>query len=85
MSGGPVLNTNGEVVGIHGRGDRDANTGVKTGFNAGITIAKFAELARDVGAISDLATAAQIFKNSGDTQNYQRAIAELRKLGFTPS
>jgi tetratricopeptide (TPR) repeat protein/V8-like Glu-specific endopeptidase len=44
MSGGPVLNDVGEVVGIHGRGDRDTATGAKTNFNAGIPIAQAAIL-----------------------------------------
>jgi tetratricopeptide (TPR) repeat protein len=37
MSGGPVLNDRGEVVAIHGQGDRAPN-GQKTGFNLGIVI-----------------------------------------------
>jgi hypothetical protein len=37
MSGGVVLNSDGELVAIHGRGDRD-NKDVKTGFNLGIPI-----------------------------------------------
>jgi tetratricopeptide (TPR) repeat protein len=53
MSGGSILNTDGEVVGVHGRGDRETSTGIKTGFNAGITIAKFAELAQTVGVTLD--------------------------------
>jgi tetratricopeptide (TPR) repeat protein len=50
MSGGPVFNEAGELVAIHGRGDRDRNgTGEKTNFNAGIPINKFVELARSIG------------------------------------
>ena len=48
MSGGPVFNSQGEVVGIHGRGDIDqtqatGNSGVvvKTGFNLAVPINTF--------------------------------------------
>jgi tetratricopeptide (TPR) repeat protein/V8-like Glu-specific endopeptidase len=49
MSGGPVLNDRGEVVAIHGQGDRAAD-GQKTGFNLGIPIEKCQPLA--IGLIS---------------------------------
>jgi S1-C subfamily serine protease len=40
MSGGPVLNDRGEIVGVHGQGDRDEK-GMKTGWNLGIPIQIF--------------------------------------------
>lgn len=53
MSGGAVLNQNGEVVAIHGRGDRERNPsgelGQKTGFNLGIPINRFASIATNLG------------------------------------
>ncbi len=53
MSGGAVLNTNGELVAIHGRGDRerlaDNTLGGKTGFNVGIPIDRFIALASNLG------------------------------------
>jgi tetratricopeptide (TPR) repeat protein len=49
MSGGPVLNEAGQVVGIHGRGDREQESRAKTGFNAGIPIARFADIAGGLG------------------------------------
>jgi Flp pilus assembly protein TadD len=53
MSGGAVLNTNGELVAIHGRGDRerlgDNTFGSKTGFNVGIPIDSFLALAKKMG------------------------------------
>jgi tetratricopeptide (TPR) repeat protein len=53
MSGGAVLNQNGEVVAIHGRGDRERNPngelGKKTGFNLGIPINRFASVATSLG------------------------------------
>jgi tetratricopeptide (TPR) repeat protein/V8-like Glu-specific endopeptidase len=39
MSGGPVLNSQGELVAVHGQGDRSVN-GQKTGFNLGIVVEK---------------------------------------------
>ncbi len=53
MSGGAVLNQSGEVVAIHGRGDRERNAngelGQKTGFNLGIPINRFATIAANLG------------------------------------
>jgi tetratricopeptide (TPR) repeat protein len=57
-SGGPVWNDKGEVVAIHGKGDVDSklnaseinpNIRVKTGFNLGITVNTFTQLAASVG------------------------------------
>ena len=53
MSGGPVLNQRGELIGIHGRGDTtqnyqisevNPNIIIKTGFNLGIPINTFKQL-----------------------------------------
>ena len=43
MSGGPVFNAQGDVIGIHGRGDREGadGSGTKTGFNLAIPINTF--------------------------------------------
>jgi tetratricopeptide (TPR) repeat protein len=53
MSGGPVLNSEGELVAIHGKGDREQTStgelGTKTGFNLGIPIARFLALAGTLG------------------------------------
>jgi tetratricopeptide (TPR) repeat protein len=53
MSGGGVLNANGEIVAIHGRGDReqltDGTLGNKTGFNVGIPIDRVAAIASNLG------------------------------------
>ncbi|WP_414577668.1 tetratricopeptide repeat-containing serine protease family protein [Anabaena sp. CCY 9402-a] len=58
MSGGPVLNDKGELVGIHGRGDEaDIETSninssvayVKSGFNLGIPINTFLRLSIEAG------------------------------------
>jgi tetratricopeptide (TPR) repeat protein len=53
MSGGAVLNSEGELVAIHGRGDKerlsDGSFGSKTGFNLGIPINRFATVASNLG------------------------------------
>jgi tetratricopeptide (TPR) repeat protein len=48
MSGGAVLNSEGELVAIHGRGDRDENN-LKTGNNLGIPVNRFATVATNMG------------------------------------
>jgi tetratricopeptide (TPR) repeat protein len=50
-------------------------------YNRGIL--KATKLNDRQGAISDLRTAARIFREQGQTQNLQWAIASLRKLGAT--
>lgn len=47
MSGGPVLNQQGQLVAMHGKGDQDEKG--KTGFNAGIPIARFIDVAKKTG------------------------------------
>jgi tetratricopeptide (TPR) repeat protein len=49
MSGGPILNDAGQLVAIHGQGDRDNNE-QKTGFNLGITIERFGLIAKSLEA-----------------------------------
>jgi tetratricopeptide (TPR) repeat protein len=49
MSGGAVLNGDGRLVAMHGRGDKDTD-GQKTGFNLGITIERFGTVAAALGA-----------------------------------
>jgi tetratricopeptide (TPR) repeat protein len=51
MSGGPVLNEAGELVAIHGQGDRDgkAGEGEKTGRNLGIVVERFGTVASSMG------------------------------------
>jgi tetratricopeptide (TPR) repeat protein len=53
MSGGAVLNSDGELVAIHGKGDRDKDVdgkiGNKNGFNLGISINRFGMVASRMG------------------------------------
>jgi S1-C subfamily serine protease len=51
MSGGPVLNENGELVAIHGQGDREGTNGDgdKTGRNLGIVVERFGRVAGVLG------------------------------------
>jgi tetratricopeptide (TPR) repeat protein len=58
MSGGGIFNHNGQLVGIHGRGDIDSklesssinpNIRIKTGFNLGIPIESFLRRAKELG------------------------------------
>ncbi len=64
MSGGPVLNEAGELVAIHGQGDRDdSNDGVsgegeKTGRNLGIVVERFSTVALAMGVQLDQPIAA---------------------------
>jgi tetratricopeptide (TPR) repeat protein len=63
MSGGPVLNDRGEVVAIHGQGDRSVD-GQKTGFNLGIPIEKCQPLA--TGLISPAPTPRNLAPKADD-------------------
>lgn len=60
MSGGPILNSSGQVVGIHGRAESENNpdgqvnesgiaTSGKIGFNLGIPITTFVKVASKIG------------------------------------
>lgn len=58
MSGGPVFNDRGELIAVHGRGDVqestkpsaiNANVWVKTGFNLGIPVNTFIQMASKMG------------------------------------
>jgi tetratricopeptide (TPR) repeat protein len=59
MSGGPILDEAGKVVAIHGKGDREQETDVKTGYNAGIPIARFADIASGLGVGTTVARTVQ--------------------------
>jgi serine protease Do len=49
MSGGPILNSDAKLVGIHGLANTDQDSGSKTGINLGIPINSFLSTAPKVG------------------------------------
>jgi tetratricopeptide (TPR) repeat protein len=92
MSGGPILDEAGKVVAIHGKGDRDQDSGAKTGFNAGIPISRFADIASKLGVGVDKTVASTIRNPSfiaddyfvsahrkKDKEDYQGALADFNQ------
>jgi S1-C subfamily serine protease len=49
MSGGPVLNQYGQLIGIHGRAEGNAEQGKEQGFNLGIPVNIFKQEAKKAG------------------------------------
>jgi tetratricopeptide (TPR) repeat protein len=88
MSGGPVLNGRGEVIGIHGKGDIDTtstravanpNIALKTGFNLAIPINTFLHLSSQTGVTGFRAPSpAPIPVNLTADDLYLRAISRMR-------
>jgi tetratricopeptide (TPR) repeat protein len=91
MSGGAVLNSNGELVAIHGVGDRDED-GRKNGFNLGIPIERFGTVANRMGVslngqvaaiAKDTAPKADDYFASGvqkyDKGDYSGAVADFNR------
>jgi tetratricopeptide (TPR) repeat protein len=82
MSGGPVLNSQGELIGIHGKGDTErsgtqatANSGVvvKTGFNLGVPINTFLTLATKAGlSLPQVTTAVATIKPQASSAQASR-------------
>jgi tetratricopeptide (TPR) repeat protein len=99
MSGGPVLNEAGQVVGIHGRGDREQQSRAKTGFNAGIPIARFADIASGLGVETGTSIARTVQSSTlaaddyfvsayqkNEQGNYQEALADYdRAIALNPN
>jgi Flp pilus assembly protein TadD len=92
MSGGAVLNNNGELVAIHGVGDRDED-GRKNGFNLGIPIERFGTVASRMGVTlngqvaaiaKDTAPKADDYFALGaqkyEKGDYQGALSDFNKL-----
>jgi tetratricopeptide (TPR) repeat protein len=90
MSGGPILDEAGKVVAIHGRGDREQVTNDKTGFNAGIPIARFADIASGLGVGTTVARTVQSpiltvddylvsARQKNEKKDYQGALADYNQ------
>jgi tetratricopeptide (TPR) repeat protein len=90
MSGGPILDEAGKVVAIHGKGDREQETDVKTGYNAGIPIAQFADIASGLGVGTTVARTVQSLTLTADDYfvsayqkiekgDYQGALADYNQ------
>jgi tetratricopeptide (TPR) repeat protein len=81
MSGGAVLNNKGELVAIHGKGDRerlsDNTWGGKTGFNVGIPIDRFIAIASNMGIpVSQPAVAISEHANNSPADDYLATAAQ---------
>jgi S1-C subfamily serine protease len=72
MSGGPVLNEAGELVAIHGQGDREGKEGEgeKTGRNLGIVVERFGTVALTMGVQIDQQIAALPQNKSPNASDY---------------
>jgi tetratricopeptide (TPR) repeat protein len=93
MSGGPVLNSAGELVAIHGKGDRTGDAQrIKTGFNLGIPVNRFVAISQQLGvgrpnAVAALPTAPVVKAddffiaagNKADRRDYQGALADYNQ------
>jgi tetratricopeptide (TPR) repeat protein len=71
MSGGPVLNENGELVAIHGQGERDGEQ--KTGRNLGIVVERFGAVALAMGIQLDQPVAAPAPSSVANATDYYLA------------
>jgi tetratricopeptide (TPR) repeat protein len=86
MSGGPVLNSEGELVAIHGKGDREQSStgamGAKTGFNLGIPIDRFFPLAKKIGLMIETPIAVQPAKPSPADDYLAAGLEKERKNDY---
>jgi tetratricopeptide (TPR) repeat protein len=80
MSGGPVLNERGEVVAVHGQGDR-APDGQKTGFNLGIVIEKCHPFADEIISVKQLPV---LTNRNPKSDDYFLAASESYDAGNYP-
>ncbi|PSB57761.1 tetratricopeptide repeat-containing S1 family peptidase [Chamaesiphon polymorphus] len=80
MSGGAVLNSNGELVAIHGLGNRD-DDGRKNGFNLGIPIERFGTVASKMGVELDGQVAAIPTNTAPKADDYYASAAQKYERG----
>jgi tetratricopeptide (TPR) repeat protein len=81
MSGGAVLNKAGELVAIHGQGDRSADK-QKTDFNLGIPISRFGEVSAGMGVQLEITKVSAV--NSPRADNYYVSANNKREAGDYP-
>jgi tetratricopeptide (TPR) repeat protein len=90
MSGGGVFNEKGELVAIHGRGDVDTkittsdinpDVRVKTGFNLGIPINTFQQLASRIG-VNSIGTSRSAESTVASNSNTQPKADDFILAGF---
>jgi tetratricopeptide (TPR) repeat protein len=83
MSGGPVLSESGELVAIHGQGDRDgqAGDGDKTGRNLGIVVERFGQVATVLNIVLDQQIAALPLTKDLNASDYLLAGNDKSKGG----
>jgi hypothetical protein len=81
MSGGAVLNSDGELVAIHGRGDRDTTSGAKNGFNLGIPVNRFATVASNMGIDLGVKVAVIPQNNAPKADDYLASAAQKQGKG----
>jgi len=93
MSGGPVFNEAGELIGIHGKGDintkllktKDPNLVIKTGFNLAVPINIYSKALPDIQDCSEIIHNPQVFYKLDeylDAKNFWDADLETKKLLF---
>jgi tetratricopeptide (TPR) repeat protein len=92
MSGGPLLNGSGEVIGIHGRGDTESagtkatanpNIVVKTGFNLAIPINTYLSLSSNTGVTGFVAPESPQIPNQLSADDfYLQAGVKLNKRDY---
>jgi tetratricopeptide (TPR) repeat protein len=81
MSGGAVLNKAGELVAIHGQGDRSADK-QKTDFNLGIPISRFGEISTGMGVQLEITKVSAVTTPRAD--NYYVSANNKREAGDYP-
>jgi tetratricopeptide (TPR) repeat protein len=97
MSGGPLLNEAGRVVGIHAQGGKEQVRGAKTECNLGIPIARLADVASDLGVETKVVRTVQSSTRIADdhflsayqktnNRDYRGALADYdRSIALNPS
>jgi tetratricopeptide (TPR) repeat protein len=80
MSGGAVLNSNGELVAIHGLENRD-DDGRKNGFNLGIPIERFGMVASKMGVELNGQVAAIPTNTAPKADDYYASAAQKYEKG----